>query len=820
MPTIYRNVIKTVPTVLLAVYFTLLLQEHLQLPALVQILAGITFALIGFVIIKYTITKLNNNIADKRLLLLSMGIAGLLIGVASIYINPAAQPGVIPKILITALGEKNDSARQSEVWITSIKNGDQELDLKKVPLSGGWIFNNNALVSYSGQPNRLELIIEDPGLLKFSFMRQPSSGKVMIEEDSLEKSVIIDLYSKEAHSSYLYVSNAGSCKPKKSALAKTAITAISFLALSICWYLLLLWARFLNNYFLLAAPLSIFIFYLTDRIPGSFLQRLLPFALSVGCYFIMKGAKAKAFISSYSKKDKVIILSIIIFGTFAFTGYGLFLAVFPVSNIVNKVAFFILFGSWLACMTIAFLYATELCKQAINNFNNYNKGTFGSPVKLYFTFVAIILGCWLVYLIAFFPAIMSADSMVQWQQAIGQSELNNWHPVFHTLFNKLFITIYKSPVSIALAQMLFMSGIAANFFLFLYKKGIPAKWLMICALVFALIPANSIYSITLWKDVPFTFSLLWLTLVLVKIVTGDTYFSNKWMYAEVTGALVATALFRHNGMPVYALSVAGLVVYFFKTKKTALLICTAISAGLIFLYNIYISNPSRVTPNPPSVKLVAPVHGIAAVRYYGGELSPETKQEMEKIMADSVWVNYYNPFSADEYIYFSKVPFIDNLAKVPTSKVVSLYANAFLRNPFLITRDRLCGAELVWNVFPADGAYNYKYHTQVDENNFGLASSDNLLKSILIFCLKGSERVADPFLWRSGVYNILVLLLLFLFLKHRKWYSFIFIPVLGSNLGLLFSMTIQNFRYVYFVPTIFGFLWLLYISNFKSVNQS
>ncbi|WP_133053952.1 DUF6020 family protein [Niastella yeongjuensis] len=426
--------------------------------------------------------------------------------------------------------------------------------------------------------------------------------------------------------------------------------------------------------------------------------------------------------------------------------------------------------------------------------------------------------CWLIYLAGFFPANMSADSLVQWEQITGVSQLNNWHPVFHTMFNKFFLSIYHNPVSVSLAQILFMAGIAANWFLFLYKKGVPEKWLIWASIVFGLIPANGAYSVTLWKDIPFTFSLLWLTLVIAKIVSNDGYFKNKMAHIEVVAALVTAALFRHNGIPIYYLAIAALLIYFYKFRKAGILVGVVVSLGLVLWYNHYISDPARVVATPPAIKLVAPIHGMAAVRYYGGQLSAESTQEMEKVLPDSFWVNYYNPFSADEYI-FNKMPFLQNLSNLPTTKAISLYANTFVHNPYLIIRDRLCGAELAWNVFEAPGAYNFKYHTQIDENAFGLKSGDNFLKKILMFGLKASEKVADMFMWRAGIFNILVLLLLFLFLRHRQWYLLLFVPVLGSDAALLLSMTIQNYRYVYFVPMIFGFLWLLYISNFKSAGN-
>jgi hypothetical protein len=811
----YIKLIRAFASLLPGIYGSMLLNGHLGVSILPSLSAGLVIALIVFWFLGYTNNKTGNNIFDKRLILLSLGIAGILIITDPGHLNPVIKPQKIARIIVTASGEKNDSAKQNEVRITNIYNGSQELKLQNIPLTGGWRKKDNTLVSSSGQPNIIELAIDDPDSLKLAFSRNPMAGKVKIEEDTI--TTVEDLYS-NTKGTYLYTSHSN-ITSTQNIYEKTALTAVSFLALGIFWYISLLWVRLKNSYHLLAIPLSLLLFYVSDYFEGSFLKRLILCALSVCSFYLLNGQKARAFISNYTRKDKVIILLIITYATFAFIGYRLFLAEFPINDALSKLVHFILFGGWLTSILLAFLYLTELCKRAVIKRSTDNTAHHHSQVKLYFTFAGIILLCWLVYLTGFFPAIMSADSLVQWEQITGLSKIDNWHPVIHTMFNKFFLSIYNSPVSVALAQMFLMAGIAANFFLFLYKKGIPAKWLMWFALGFALIPANGVYSVTIWKDIPFTFSLLWLTLVLAKIVIDDTYIKKFPSYIEIILALVCAALFRHNGLPVFMLAVAGLLIYFFKTKKIGLVISVAISVGLVALYNFYISDPSRVIPNPPSVKLVAPVHGMAAVRYYGGHLSADATQEMEKVLPDSIWVNFYNPFSADEYIYFCKRPFIENLANLPTGKAVSLYANAFAQNPYLVIRDRLCGAELLWNVYDAPGAYNYKYHTQIDENKLGLTMSDNFVKKILAWYLEQSERLGDPIFWRAGIYNILILLLLFAFLKQRKSYLLIFIPIIGSILALLLSMTIQNYRYVYFAPLIFGFIWLLYISNFKSVTN-
>lgn len=818
-----KNLNKAIVAVLLAAYVTLILKDRYHLSIFNALVTGFLISATVFFTIRYMIAKFSNNMLDKRLLLLSVVAAGLLITAAPNLFIASTKNTTIAVLKITALGEKNDSAKQSEVWINSINNGQEKYDLNRIPLSAGWEMKYNTIVSYSNQPATLKLPIEDPeNSIQVVFTRHPWSGKIKIEDGI--NTVSVDLYSKESTNPYIYSNPAP--LPTIDILPfskKLVLSAISFIALSSFWYILLLWGRWKNNYFILTIPLSVFIFYVSKYSSELLVYKLLPIALNILCYLMMREPNASAFVNSfvhkYSKRDKAIILLIITYGAFALYGSRLFLAEYPVSNLLSKGAHFILVFCWMAFMSVAFLYFTSLCKQKINTNNNYSNDTAASLVKLYFTFAGIIVLCLSVYLIGFFPANMSADSIDQWKQAAGLIKLNNWHPVFHTLFNKLLLNFYKSPVTIALVYILFMAAIAANFFLFLYKQGISQKWLMWAALAFGLIPANGMLAVTLWKDVPFTISLLWLTLVLAKIVSDDEYLRGKIAHLEIAGALVTAALFRHNGMVVYVFVIASLFLYIFKTKNVRLLISIAISIGFVVLYNVYITDPFRVIPNPEAIKLTAPLHGIAGTRFYGGFLTKETKQEMEKIVPDSTWMTFYNPYSADEYLFFTKKPFIENLSKVPSSKVIDLYVTTFIHNPYLVIRDRLCGTDVVWNVTEATRSFNYKYHPAIDINNLGLKQNDNSLKKGLKWILEASEKVADPLLWRAGIYNFLILFLLFLFLTYRKWYLLIFIPLIASDLSLMLFMTYQSFRYIYYVPMTFGFVWLLSISNFLSADN-
>jgi len=808
-------------SLLFSVYLIFLLKTFFSLSKLSIILTGVIVFAASYYVVGLLISGINKKSNLKWAAILGAGMAALLMIASPKSVNPGNVPQVIGYVKVTALGEKNEKAHASEVWIKGITTGGTSVNMSTIPLSPDWDEKYHQLASFRKQPATQEISIQYAGPYEIEFLTHEWSGKVKIEDGT--NTTIVDLYKQETSSSYKYVSKSFfPVKNQAGSGSNFGLTAITFLALGTFWFLIFAYIQAKNNYFLVPIALSPFVFLLTDYYPLTYTGKFLGLAAGIGAYFLTRKMSLKDYANAFTVKEKAFFILVILYGTFAFTGHQVFLVGYPVRDLGHKLIYFILFGAWLAFMSIAFLYMTEQLRNKLsaNNIGANTAQKIQSPAKLFFTFFGLMAACWLVYFAAFFPGNMSADSLDQWAQATGIIPLNNWHPVFHTLFNKLCLTVYKSPASIALAQIIFMAAVMAGFLLFLSQQGLPAKWLKWVALIIGLIPVNGIMSVTLWKDVPFSVSLVWLTLVLAKIITREGYLKQKWAYVEITLALITAGLFRHNGIPVYILAVLGLLAWYFKTRKSILLVCVSLSLVFMAGYFTYISSPARVIPNPPAIKLVAPVHGLAAVKYYNGNLPGEAAQEMEKILPDSTWRSFYRPFSADEYIFFTQKPFVANLSKVPTSKVMSLYLNTLAKNPYLVIRDRLNGTEVVWNVMEANGSFNFRFGHDLDPNPWGLKSPDNTLKKVLVHILDISVKEVDPILWRAGLYNFLLLLVLLLLAKRNKWFLLFFIPVIGTNISLMLSMTLQNFRYVYYVPMIFGFIWLLSISTIMAREKT
>jgi hypothetical protein len=806
---------KKAVAVICAFYLTISLSFHYHISTIYLLGAGLLMYSFFDYCLNYFLDPAENKGIDKRLMLVSIVLSSLIVFAIPGIFN-LTKIGTHTEIKITATGNKLERSHGSEVWITAVYNNNVPYKLEDIPLPVGWEIKNNCIVSYSHQPATLVIAIKDPILPQVILTKHDWSGIVKIEEGS--QTTNVDLYSGKP-GSFIYQSDPANFQGTwYSWKEKIVLVTISILGLAILCYLIMLVA------FPYYMPVVIGgLAFFSPIFPSLILfEKLLLLALSIAVCSILRKPAFKEFERNTTRAQKVLFLLAVIYTGFAFIGHRLFLSDYPVLQIKQKLAVEGLFSWWLGYMALAFLYGTSFLKSRLikkNNDQNYTPAL--SIVKLYGIFVPILLACWSLYLIAFYPANMSPDSISEWMQANGTMPLDDSHPYIYTLLIRGLQSIWYSPAVIGIFHMLMMSAVCSSFLVFFYKTGIRLPWLIGFAILLGLVPVNGMMAVTIWKDVPYCYSLLWLTLIITEIITKNYIFSYRTTAVCLFISLIGVALFRHNGT-VAVIPVAIAVIYWaIKNKNKIILYTTGLALVVVVAYKkVVIPYMVNIIPAPSGLQLLAPIHGIASVMYYNGKLTKETTQEMEKVMPDSVWVSNYDPYSIDTYAYFSNAPFFKNLAKIPTVTGIKMYARTWIDNPYLVTRDRLDGTELLWNVSRAKRSFNYAIHPRIDKNDMGFKQSDNGMKRFLLKILEFSETQAELVLERPGVFNILTLLLLLLFIKQRRSYGLIFLPLIASNLSLMLSMAHQSFRYVYYVPLLFGFLWLLALSSSISSNYS
>ena len=121
----------------------------------------------------------------------------------------------------------------------------------------------------------------------------------------------------------------------------------------------------------------------------------------------------------------------------------------------------------------------------------------------------------LIYLYVFNPGILTIDSYSQIHQ-VATGRFINVHPFFHTFIEMLCLKVYPNTISIALLQIFVFSimwMIICSYFRhddYSNKITINKQFIfqVFFTLFISLIPLNAMFSITLWKDILFSYFLM------------------------------------------------------------------------------------------------------------------------------------------------------------------------------------------------------------------------------------------------------------------------------------------------------------------------
>lgn len=272
---------------------------------------------------------------------------------------------------------------------------------------------------------------------------------------------------------------------------------------------------------------------------------------------------------------------------------------------------------------------------------------------LMFVISTLVFSLWLV---AFFPGVMTPDSLTQWDEA-NTLQLNNLHPYLHTLLIVLLRGIYNSPATVALFQILLTSITFSYIFSFFLKKGI-SKWLIsgLFCLFICSIPIG-IYNITLWKDIPFS-----VCLVLLCFVIAKQYYAKKLDVKHLIVIMVLsliTTFFRHNGIiNILLLPVVFLFCFYRLTRLKTLVLISSFLVATVFLKMI-LPDILQVKPIPDFfAKGSVYFETVSFLRAYPEtsarvRVTPRTVELLEQLAPITDLTSLYDPRGWDS-LWFSK----------------------------------------------------------------------------------------------------------------------------------------------------------------------
>ena len=451
--------------------------------------------------------------------------------------------------------------------------------------------------------------------------------------------------------------------------------------------------------------------------------------------------------------------------------------------------------------------------------------------RAWWTLFSVLAVCQLAVLWILWPGGFPVDAIEQLSQATGLHGINDWHPVMHTLLEKLILTVIPQAGAITAEPMLLFTWLLTAILMIGYDSGIPLRRLTFFGAVIELLPNQALSWTNVLKDFPFTLALLWGLYLLALLAMKKPQSRKFGFYVCLTVDIFLICTLRHNGV-VPGLAVAVLCIVLTLKNHAALKWRPAVSAltavVLLAVYKGPVFTALGVAPNgmSPYTTMMC-----AAGSCINKELplSEESEQIMEKALPLEDWGEYYSRFVGHDPYYWGRptgsAPY--KISDITARDAFTVYLEALRKYPDVVIKDRLDGTDILWDVVQPPDSFNarsFSFVSPFPENTLPLDTSrlDRLndgsyiktavpAKAYYSAANTPINSAADMLLWRTGAYLIAFWVLLLFWSKNRMgrlWWAAL--PMLANAAGSMLVLYHQSFRYIYFVQV--SVLALLYIT--------
>lgn len=488
--------------------------------------------------------------------------------------------------------------------------------------------------------------------------------------------------------------------------------------------------------------------------------------------------------------DRIVLALVCLLSTFCETG-----AFFIVPRFL-QIPFPVFFAVSLLWVSVIVLYLVCKSCHMIESLSRCREGkSFSWKESL--IMVAVCVGLCMLCVYAFNPAITSMDSLdcLNYAYHLGEGPIPNGHPVFYLLLLRFFSSINGNLQFLILVQAVYYALVYTCGMNTLVQIGVPKK---VCAGIYLLagIGFNTIIQLaTLWKDIPFATSFLWLTILLVQMCARPEKYAKcvSW-YVQYAVSAILTGLIRHNGLlPVIATLVLSLLLL--REKKRLLVatlaVClaiTVISGPVYSRYQVY---------DVPGLKFYAMANDIMNVYYFEG--GDDKFMQVVNDVTDGDPENFnYNP-------YYTKVA-RNNMDHYSIPEFLDIYLYTWLHYPKTMLRGFLARNSVIWSIGRAFGEERgcVNYLGEYRNPDLGEPYPERVPNAATEIVTKISEKLTSngmiyTFYWKTAIYNLLMVIgLLFILLRYRRNFlsmALPFVPIAVNVFALLMTSGWPDYRY-------------------------
>ena len=417
------------------------------------------------------------------------------------------------------------------------------------------------------------------------------------------------------------------------------------------------------------------------------------------------------------------------------------------------------------------------------------------------------LFCWLPYYLYQYPGIMTPDSINQLEQILGVIPWSNHHPWVHTLVFGFFYHIgyaltgnMVTAVSVyTFFQMCLLAGSVAYFISTLRSHKIRPFVLLLIMAFYALIPYHAVFSVTVWKDIPFAAAVLFFSCAVLRLSVQNQVCFKNLAVLFIAGVMIC--LFRSNGWYAFLLAMPFLLFGFRRKAKAVYLpLFAALFVAVIVKYPVmsafHVQQPDFIE----SVSI--PMQQITAVICNGRYLSDEELALIEEVVDLTYIHDLYNPTFADNIKELVRAGNQDYLV-THKNEFLKLWIDLGLRYP----GDYLTAyVNQTYGYWYPDSFYLVAEAEGVSATDLGVSHTPLIggplvIKAKEIAIKLGSMVPIYGTLWSMGVACWVLLFSISVSVIRRDYHRLIcYLPGITLLLSVLAATPVATeFRYVYFL---------------------
>jgi len=429
---------------------------------------------------------------------------------------------------------------------------------------------------------------------------------------------------------------------------------------------------------------------------------------------------------------------------------------------------------------------------------------------------SIIFLITLFFTYLYHPGVLTYDSSVQWNEVLN-NKISNSHPFFSTYFMYLLSKIYKSTDIVILYQMLLSAFTITRIFNIARKDNTKFYKEIIITIVISIIPIICIYTITLWKDIIYSYYLLNIAISLYKWVKNN-YMFKPYDYMILSLLFFASFNYRLNGMIVVPVIIIYMIIIMKKMKikkrNYVYLILPFIIMNLLLLIpkNYYLSKLEKTNEINIGTINSYMVWIFGEYLHDEVEISAKDMKILNNIADTEVWKDKYNGYLIN---YTNLMPIDKEYLLKNQNKFRKIFIKTTLKNPLSFIKHYVKADSLMLVPYVNSDIYSFDYigwqqNENAEELSF-IASNYQNITSIT------TENKIISLIYRPAniLYISIILIIILNKLEKTKKYYIILLPMLANTLSLIPINIAQDLRYVYINYLTFIFVIILYVNKIE-----